>query len=481
LSKLFHLKKWLTIPEVAARLSDECSSAVTESDVLQLALDDLLIISVNFVNRVAVRDVQYEDVPDVQCKRFSAFAVVEEIKNRDKDDVSRLRFLVSGNRGDTVVSLGGEVDYITGVYELIMCSDGARDIERKYYEKTGGPSLSISGNDGVYIDGPSHIYQIQESLDDAVVVDGSSAQLKMLKNRILAEKIPKQEAADLLADHEGSRARIDASLSASGRKLRDFLYPALSLPADCVLVVRTEDIKKFEQTHLHKDCPGVFDSMLPTAALLQKGFVSIASAAGLLADRWVDPGAKQADFIKSGLIDDFARAMVDTMNSILRECANGRMQAYAPDSGMPLRVDGTTVFDHTCLVRIDDLDTWRAKNWISFDSEPFFVESPLHSRGEGSSSPNVDETVESNVDAQLPNIPWAITLFENMASIDAQHGGAADISQVMRWLKKHGAPDITSEGERGELVFIDGSGTRQTVKKKTVSNKLKPAREYARS
>jgi hypothetical protein len=50
LGKLFGLKEWVTLPDAARRLSIVCGEDATESDVLQLALDGRLKLSVKFVN-----------------------------------------------------------------------------------------------------------------------------------------------------------------------------------------------------------------------------------------------------------------------------------------------------------------------------------------------------------------------------------------------------------------------------------------------
>jgi hypothetical protein len=55
MSKLFKLKNWLTIEEAAKYLSNAFTELVTESDVLRLALDGRLKLSVNFVNPVVVK------------------------------------------------------------------------------------------------------------------------------------------------------------------------------------------------------------------------------------------------------------------------------------------------------------------------------------------------------------------------------------------------------------------------------------------
>ena len=49
-SKLFKLKEWLTVPDAARHLSIVFGEEVSEADVLRLALDGHLKLSVYFVN-----------------------------------------------------------------------------------------------------------------------------------------------------------------------------------------------------------------------------------------------------------------------------------------------------------------------------------------------------------------------------------------------------------------------------------------------
>ena len=50
MKKLLKLREWLTVPEAAGHLSILFGEDVTEADVLRLALDGHLTLSVNFVN-----------------------------------------------------------------------------------------------------------------------------------------------------------------------------------------------------------------------------------------------------------------------------------------------------------------------------------------------------------------------------------------------------------------------------------------------
>ncbi len=46
MSKLFNLKEWLTVADAARHLTIVCGEDVTEADVLRLALDERLRLSI---------------------------------------------------------------------------------------------------------------------------------------------------------------------------------------------------------------------------------------------------------------------------------------------------------------------------------------------------------------------------------------------------------------------------------------------------
>ena len=53
--KLFNLREWLTVEETVRRFSTALNEEVSEADVLRLALDEELRLSVNFVNATKAR------------------------------------------------------------------------------------------------------------------------------------------------------------------------------------------------------------------------------------------------------------------------------------------------------------------------------------------------------------------------------------------------------------------------------------------
>lgn len=70
-SKLFNLKEWLTVADAAKHLAIVFDEEVTEADVLRLALDGRLQISVYFVNYARARcgnivgpeEAKFEELP----------------------------------------------------------------------------------------------------------------------------------------------------------------------------------------------------------------------------------------------------------------------------------------------------------------------------------------------------------------------------------------------------------------------------------
>ncbi|MBU2648362.1 hypothetical protein KKI24_26890 [bacterium] len=73
MSKLFKLKKWLTLEEAAVHISNVLDEAVTIADLLRFALDGYLTLSVDFVNHTQARKGKWVKTEDVESiwKKYS--------------------------------------------------------------------------------------------------------------------------------------------------------------------------------------------------------------------------------------------------------------------------------------------------------------------------------------------------------------------------------------------------------------------------
>jgi hypothetical protein len=151
MKKLLKLKQWLTVADAAHHLSILFGDDVSEADVLRLALDGHLTLSVDFVNGARGRcgpAVRNED-----AKRT--------IREEDPEDWVHLTKATSP--GEKVLSHwlpglplgdGSVLEYdqkavlIDGVWDLTMLGHERLEIEQKYQFLTGGPEVDRSFQDG---------------------------------------------------------------------------------------------------------------------------------------------------------------------------------------------------------------------------------------------------------------------------------------------------------------------------------------------
>jgi hypothetical protein len=273
MSKLFKLKKWLTLEDAASHLSNLLSEPVGASDVLRLALDSELTISVNFVNHAKGRrgqivefdkdrllkgmsageipiiplDKNYEfldrftklDEPS-QTETFEALP--EELKRHlfgqlcDGDEYQTGRYLVWDKKIET----------LSGIWDLPMIGAERLDVEHQYQRLTGGPAVNLICFGGTLVQSlDGVIYQIQENIDDNEFQDGSRAQLKEIEKSIENEGLDGEAARKLLEKHGSARTDF---LKEQHRK-PDYMryYPAQTLPQDSTFAIRTEALTELQE------------------------------------------------------------------------------------------------------------------------------------------------------------------------------------------------------------------------------------------
>jgi hypothetical protein len=197
LRKLLKLKKWLTVPDAARHLSILFGEEVSEADVLRLALDGHLTLSVEFVNRATA-----------QCGKIIplADAEIDEVPNLTGE-------LIKGGislGGDRVFSYSGEIKQLAGVWNLAMVGSGRIDVEDKYQFLTGGPSVDLFSLDGPFV------YDTNGTWAE-IVEYYSQEKLSFSQNKLY-----------------------------NPRNNPDNYHPAAHLPSDAVLVVRTSALQQLE-------------------------------------------------------------------------------------------------------------------------------------------------------------------------------------------------------------------------------------------
>lgn len=206
--KLFKLRSWLTVDEAARHLTIVHGEDVSRADVLRLALDGHLTLSVNFVNRAKAylgRVVPFKDVPMIE---------MPPVRN-DGAPGSEPFSSPDGIPLEPVVELTGETPFlcfdrdkvasISGVWDLAMQGGEALDVEHEYQALTNGPAVTLVDIAGAFV----------------TRSDGEWAQLLVALER---------SAGTRVKERPSPRAYV----------------PAGGLPDDSVLVVRTDALTAFQ-------------------------------------------------------------------------------------------------------------------------------------------------------------------------------------------------------------------------------------------
>jgi hypothetical protein len=198
MKKLFNLKQWLTVPDAARHLSILFGEDVSEADVLRLALDGHLTLSVYFVNHTSARCGPIVSRQDAKRHTVPAF-----------DNFPETEIIEGVEVGDQVIECLPLIFQLQDVWDLKMQGAERIDVEHRYQFLTGGP--------------PVDLY----SLAGPIVCreDGAHCQLQLhfSDNEFANPKNLKQPR-----DHP------------------DNYYPAAGLPDDSVLVVRTSALHELE-------------------------------------------------------------------------------------------------------------------------------------------------------------------------------------------------------------------------------------------
>lgn len=281
MSKLFKLKEWLTVPDAAKHLSIAFGEEVSEADVLRLALDGHLKLSVNFVNHAQARcgrvvnwmetkwsvlpslfptdKISRKPQPDGDPKLVlscppNLLKAIEETPDYHPDKFTAFPVGIRIDEAGRTLELEKNVISIDGIWDLPMIGAEQLDVEHAFQMMTGGPEITLTALDGAFVERASgEVCQLQESFDDNQYSPGSNASLEEIKTKIAIENLDKIDAEKLLNQHKEDRKKY---LARRQENRNNDYYPAGGLPSDAVYVVRTEELRNFEQRISENDEAG---------------------------------------------------------------------------------------------------------------------------------------------------------------------------------------------------------------------------------
>jgi hypothetical protein len=304
--KLFKLMEWLTLADAAQHLSIMFGEDVREADVLRLALDGHLKLSAHMVNHA--RALRGKVVPIDEAETVEMF---EDLSRGKSIKVIRGLHIREGE----ILELDKEIVTLVGVWDLPMIGAERLDVEHEYQNQTGGPDVTLLGLDGAFVEGQDGtLFQLQESYDENEYQTGSNAHLRKLNERIARDNVGPSKAQELLDQYKKNRKTFLAESKANEDSGKDALnyYPAGGLPKDGVLVVRTDALRKLEQSII--GAPASVDKPMTTTE--RNTLLTIIAA--LCDYSAIKPGDRGAASQIAKLTEDIAATVTDdTIRKVL--------------------------------------------------------------------------------------------------------------------------------------------------------------------
>lgn len=263
MSKLFKLKKWLTIPETEKYLTQLFGEEVTEADILRLALDGELTLSVNLVNGAYASQVNLTRELDVSAHNSIARDTInsmESLPNGILNLSNGLKIKKFTSEADdllavcwNVVNLNSkyylieETQKITGIFDLPMIDKETSYIEGEYQRLIKGVKVHQNLGESVFISKGDTIYLLQDDLDLWKDISGTLANANIDEYEI----------------HGLENAKPDEKWWENRNKLYDIwsenpdlkYFPASDFPKNSLLVVRTESLRKLQDRLTKDDLP----------------------------------------------------------------------------------------------------------------------------------------------------------------------------------------------------------------------------------
>lgn len=265
MKKLFKLKKWLTLKESAKYLTVILDERVTEADLLRLCLDGHLTLSVNLVNHATVKlgnIVGFNDTKwhvlrkeGLLAPRDESVATITDFEKLPKDAAEKIQQIPKEERIHYVlfckslifdadkkeyINLEDGVVTVDGVWDLPMIGAERLDVEHRCQKLSGGPSINLTCLDGPFLKRGEVICQLQENFDQNEYVKGKKTKFKRIEQLISAIKLSKNDVK--------SKSLHETYLKKEEKNPNNFYYPAPGLPQDLVLIIKTDELRRFEES-----------------------------------------------------------------------------------------------------------------------------------------------------------------------------------------------------------------------------------------
>lgn len=264
MSKIMKLREWLTVEEAAQRLTISAQEEVSEADLLRLALDGHLTLSVHFVNHAKGRPVSIERLDsEERCSKIR-----EEVQDflREHPEYEPCEQLQAGMEhviglyrgdelldGEHVLTFEGDDQQpvtLEGVWDLLMLGAERLDVEHAYQRMTDGFPVEL-----VCLGGPlvanlerSQCFQLLDRYIREARPDTADRTSSPAISKVGPEAINKMNRTPAPVTGKAVPEQQDFELD-----YKTAWYPAAGLPKAHTLVVRSIELRSFERKLLDSD------------------------------------------------------------------------------------------------------------------------------------------------------------------------------------------------------------------------------------
>lgn len=230
MSKLFKLKKWLTLQEAINHISVALDEPVTEADIYRFALDKHLTLSVNFVNGTCA----FLGQRDSSDKGLGV--------NLDKFSLEEINIL----NDFWLPSLDStQVRSIQGVWDLTLLGSEAIDLEFNYQKLTSDVEVTLVGLEGVFVKKDDVYASLLTDFEDNEFQDGSKAYCEKIEQELSFSVFKDNiEIEKIRADCNAKRVQYLKEREKQPEPERYFPSGGLD-EHDYSFVVRTSELNRF--------------------------------------------------------------------------------------------------------------------------------------------------------------------------------------------------------------------------------------------
>jgi hypothetical protein len=167
MSKLFKLKEWLTISDAAKHLTTTLHEIVSEADVLQLALEGNLKISVYLVNGAIARECIVVNPSEIEWE------ILPLPNSSGREGRKEIKIPKAGrvfiHSDGSVMQVQKRVQLESGVFDLPLSGGERVDVEHRFQILTSGIEVTSVTLDGEFVEGNGFLYELYDGhYDDAL-------------------------------------------------------------------------------------------------------------------------------------------------------------------------------------------------------------------------------------------------------------------------------------------------------------------------